>query len=178
VRMVGSVDVLGVRFRPGGAAPFIAAPAAELTDRTVALAEFWRTAPELEERLYHAAPASRISIVEAALLGHADGARGDLRIAHAARLIERSGGTVPVKALHEAVGLTRRHLERIYLDRVGLSPKTACRVARVQAALARVRAEPGVALSRVALDCGWYDQAHMNRDFRELVGAPPTALGG
>jgi AraC-like DNA-binding protein len=179
VHLAGTVDMLGVRFHPGGASPFVPAPAAELTDRTVALAEFWRRAAELEERLSEAAPDQRIAIVEAALLARlADARQVDIRVAHVSNLIERSGGAVAVKALHEAVGLTRRHLERIYLDRVGLTPKQACRVARVQTALERVRAQPGVPLSRLALDCGWYDQAHMNRDFRELAGAPPTAFGG
>jgi AraC-like DNA-binding protein len=171
---VGAVDLLGIRFRPGGAAAFVRAPAGELTGRSVALREFWRRAPELEERLYETPPEARIQVVEDALLGRAAEAAPDPRIAHVSRLIERSGGSVAVKALHEAVGLTRRHLERIYLDRVGLTPKNACRVARVQAALERIRANPGVALSRLALECGWYDQPHMNRDFREIAGASPT----
>jgi transcriptional regulator GlxA family with amidase domain len=105
----------------------------------------------------------------------AERAGPDARIAHVSGLIDRSGGAVPVKALHEAVGLTRRHLERLYLDRVGLTPKTACRVARVQAALERLRAGAVPSLSRLALECGWYDQPHMNRDFREIAGVPPTA---
>jgi AraC-like DNA-binding protein len=174
VRLVGSVDMLGVRFRPGGAAAFVRAPAGELTDRSVALREFWRRTPELEERLYHAAPEARLRIVEDALLGRAGNAAPDPRIAHVSRLIERSGGGVPVTELHAAVGLTRRHLERIYLERVGLTPKLACRVARVQAALERLRAGPIRSLSALALECGWYDQSHMNRDFRELAGASPT----
>ena len=174
VRLVGAVDLLGIRFRPGGAAAFVRASAGELTGRSVALREFWRRAPELEERLYETPPEARIRVVEDALLGRAHEAAPDPRIAHVSRLIERSGGSVPVKALHEAVGLTRRHLERIYLDRVGLTPKHACRVARVQAALERIRANPAVPLSRLALECGWYDQSHMNRDFREIAGASPT----
>jgi AraC-like DNA-binding protein len=178
VRMRGTVDMLGIRFRPGGAAPFVAAPAGELTDRAVALHEFWRHASELEERLAETPPRDRIRLIEQGLLRRAaDAAAPDPRVSRASRLIEASGGTVPVKALHEAVGLTRRHLERIYLDRVGLTPKTACRVARVQAAMERVRANPAVPLSRLALDCGWYDQAHMNRDFREIAGVTPTAFG-
>ncbi|HEX8907039.1 MAG TPA: helix-turn-helix domain-containing protein, partial [Longimicrobiaceae bacterium] len=117
----------------------------------------------------------RIRLVEEVLLGRAgDAARPDPRIACVSGLIERSGGAVPVKALHEAVGLTRRHLERIYLERVGLTPKHACRVARVQAALGRLRAGRFGSLSRLALECGWYDQAHMNRDFREIAGVPPA----
>jgi AraC-like DNA-binding protein len=174
VRVTGMVDLFGIRFRPGGAVAFVPAPARELTDRAVALREFWRGAPELEERLYHASPEARIRIVEDALLGRAPGAAPDPRVAHVSRLIERSGGSMPVTALHMAVGLTRRHLERVYLERVGLTPKTACRVARVQTALERLRAGGVSSLSRLALDCGWYDQSHMNRDFRELAGASPA----
>lgn len=174
VRMAGTVDLLGIRFRPGGAAAFVPAPAGELTDRSVALREFWRRAPELEERLHDAPADARISLVEEALLGRVADAAPDPRVAHVSRLIERSGGSVAVRELHAAVGLTRRHLERIYLERVGLTPKTACRVARVQAALERLRTGPIPSLSRLALECGWYDQSHMNRDFRELAGAPPA----
>ncbi|HEX6751016.1 MAG TPA: helix-turn-helix domain-containing protein [Longimicrobium sp.] len=175
VRSAGVVDMLGVRFRPGGAAAFVPAPAGELTDRAVALGEFWRRVPELEERLHETPPAARIRVVEEALLGRAGGApRPDPRIAHVSGLIERSGGAVRVEALHEAVGLTRRHLERIYLERVGLTPKNACRVARVQAALERLRGGRVPSLSRLALECGWYDQSHMNRDFREIAGVPPA----
>lgn len=173
VRMAGTIDVLGIRFRPGGAAAFVPAPAGELTDRSVALREFWRRAPELEERLYHASPEARIRIVEDALLGRISDARPDPRVAHVSRLIEGSGGSLPVKDLHAAVGLTRRHLERVYLERVGLTPKTG-RVARVQTAIERLRAGAVSSLSRLALDCGWYDQSHMNRDFRELAGASPA----
>jgi AraC-like DNA-binding protein len=174
VWLAGAVDLLGIRFRPGGAAAFVPAPAGELTGQAVALREFWHRTPELEERLYETPPEARIRLVEDVLLGRVSRAAPDPRIAHVSGLIERSGGSMPVKALHEAVGLTRRHLERIYLDRVGLTPKNACRVARVQAALERIRANPGVALSRLALECGWYDQPHMNRDFREIAGASPT----
>jgi AraC-like DNA-binding protein len=176
VRMSGAVDMLGVRFRPGGAAAFVAPPAGELTDRAVDLRDLWRDARELEERLHETPADRRIALVESFLLRRAAAGVGpDARIAYVSRLIERSAGAVPVKALHQAVGLTRRHLERIYLDRVGLTPKTACRVARVQAALERLRTGPVPSLSRLALECGWYDQPHMNRDFREIAGVPPTA---
>lgn len=173
VRSSGAVDMLGVRFRPGGAAAFVGPPAGELTDRAADLRDLWRDAREVEERLHDAPPRLRIALLEAVLLRRA-GER-DPRVAHVSRLIDRSGGAVPVQGLHEAVGLTRRHLERLYFDHVGLTPKAACRVARVQAALERLRVGKVSSLSRLALECGWYDQPHMNRDFREIAGVPPAA---
>jgi AraC-like DNA-binding protein len=174
VRVSGMVDMLGVRFRPGGAAAFVRPPAGEFTDRAADLGDFWRDARELEERLHATPPERRIALLDSVLLCRMG--RRDPRVAHVSELIERSGGAVPVQGLHEAVGLTRRHLERLYFDHVGLTPKTACRVARVQAALERLRAGTAPSLSRLALECGWYDQPHMNRDFREIAGVPPAAF--
>ncbi|MDB4949750.1 MAG: Helix-turn-helix, AraC protein [Gemmatimonadetes bacterium] len=178
VRMAGSVDLLGVRFRPGGATPFVDAPAGELTDRSVGLDALWGAgaAAEMEERLHAAAPADRPRLAMEMLTGRLSPERApDARVMHASGMIERLGGRVAVAELCRAVGLTRRHLERIFLDAVGLPPKTACRVARVQAAIRRVRGRPVASWSRLALDCGWYDQAHMGRDFREIAGTSPGA---
>jgi AraC-like DNA-binding protein len=178
VRMAGSVDLLGIRFRPGGATPFVPAPVGELADRSVGLDALWGAgaAAEMEERLHAAPIAARPRLAMEMLTARLRPDRApDARVLHASGMIERSGGRVPVEELCRAVGLTRRHLERIFLDSVGLPPKTACRVARVQAALRVVRARPAVPWSRLALDCGWYDQAHMSRDFREIAGASPGA---
>ena len=99
----------------------------------------------------------------------------DARVAHASRAIDRAGGAVQVRALPHALGITRRQLERIYAEHVGLTPKMACRVARVRSAMDRIRRDPRSAGSRLALDCGWYDQPHMIRDFRLIAETTPAA---
>jgi AraC-like DNA-binding protein len=178
VRHSGRIDMLGVRFRPGGAWAFTRTPAGELTDRTLGLGEVWgRRAGEMEERLMEAEPRRRIALLEAALLAAAGGSAGrDARVAHASAMIERTAGSVSVDALPRELGLTCRHLERIFAQHVGLTPKVACRVARVRGAMDRIRRQPSVSASRLALALGWYDQPHMIRDFRQIAGTTPAAF--
>jgi AraC-like DNA-binding protein len=80
---------------------------------------------------------------------------------------------VSIDALVARAGASLRQLERQFQEDVGLTPKTFSRIVRLQAALRRVRQER--ALTEVALACGFYDQAHMTRDFRELASMSPGA---
>jgi AraC-like DNA-binding protein len=89
------------------------------------------------------------------------------------RLVASAGG-VPVGTLVEATGWSDRRLLRGFRDHVGLPPKTFARVLRFRRAIERLEREGAGALAGVALDCGYYDQAHFNRDFRAFAGGPPT----
>jgi AraC-like DNA-binding protein len=179
VRDAGALDLLGVRFRPGGAAAFVRLPVVEVTDDTLSLEDAWGAAARaLTERLQEAESTSaRLAILDAELSARLEAARAasDTRILDATGLAERAAGTVGVDALAHATSLGRRQLERRFLAVVGLTPKTACRVLRFQAALTRLRARPEHSLSRIALDSGYHDQAHFTRDFRAFAGVPPGA---
>jgi AraC-like DNA-binding protein len=72
------------------------------------------------------------------------------------------------------VGWSRRHLAARFRDQVGLPPKVVARVLRFQCALRLMGTDGGPAWSDVALACGYYDQAHLNREFRSLAGCAPT----
>ncbi len=179
VHSAGTLDLLGVRFRAGGAVPFLRLPASEVTDGTLALGDVWGAgAADLTDRLREAGDtAARLRVLEAALGGRVDAARAEVdgAVLVATGLAERSRGTVDVDALARATGLGRRQLERRFLAVVGLPPKTACRVLRFQAALTRLHDPAGHALARVALDSGYHDQAHFTRDFRAFAGVTPGA---
>jgi AraC-like DNA-binding protein len=176
VAQTGMIDVVAVRFRPGGASAFTGVPADRLTDRTVALDALWGgRAGEMEERLFDAAPDTRAALLFDALARLAP-ERRDARVAHASGRIERAGGAVAVEALVGEMGISRRQLERIFAEHVGLTPKMACRVARVRSAMDRIRRQPNVQATALALDCGWYDQPHMIRDFGAIAGTTPAAF--
>jgi transcriptional regulator GlxA family with amidase domain len=73
-------------------------------------------------------------------------------------------------------GITRQHLRRVFEQHVGYGPKKLARILRLRRALRLLDARGGTTLATVALDAGYYDQAHMNADFRDLAGRPPLAL--
>ncbi|MFI7610759.1 helix-turn-helix domain-containing protein [Nonomuraea terrae] len=90
-----------------------------------------------------------------------------------ARLLE-SGGRVSVSSLAGELGWSHRHLVARFHDQVGLPPKTAARVIRF--ARARRLLGSGVAIAEAAAACGFYDQAHMNREFRVLGDMTPGQI--
>jgi transcriptional regulator GlxA family with amidase domain len=79
-----------------------------------------------------------------------------------------------VTDLSRAVGVSVRSLQRLFSDRVGASPKWVICRARLQDAAARVLAGEEVDWSRLALDLGYFDQAHLIRAYRTIIGVSPT----
>jgi AraC-like DNA-binding protein len=98
------------------------------------------------------------------------------RVARAVRAIDASGGLIAIDRLARSMGTTRRHLERLFLDRVGISPKRLARLTRFQRAVCLLEHEaPGPRGAATAHACGYADQAHFVRDFRELAECTPSA---
>lgn len=172
----GSVDLLGVRFRPGGAVPVTGVPADELTDRVVPLDGILPRAGEIESRLTDAGVTERVAVLSAEIEGRLRrfGREPDPRIRHAAALIERHEGHVPVEVLAREVNLSRRQLERTFGRAAGSTPKEACRVARFRAAVRRMHGAPAISLARLAHASGYHDQSHLTREFRRLAGITPA----
>lgn len=90
-----------------------------------------------------------------------------------ARLL-RSGGGLSVPSLADGLGWSHRHLVARFHDEVGLPPKAVARVIRFHRARGLLLA--GEPIARVAAECGYYDQAHMNREFKVLGGRTPGQI--
>lgn len=169
-------SIVGVHFRPGGAFPFLGVPAGELADTHVDLEALWgRTAAELRERLCAAAtPSERFSLLEqtlAARLARATGRHGAVPVALDA--FEQAGTSVRVRDVARRVGLSQRRFIQVFAAEVGLTPKRYGRVRRFQRALALVRGVPAPDWSRLAAECGYFDQSHLIHDFRAFAGLTP-----
>jgi transcriptional regulator GlxA family with amidase domain len=91
------------------------------------------------------------------------------------RAIQRRRGRIGVDALASAVGLPRRRLERLFRRETALSPKQFIRIVRLTALLGRLEAPDRDRLIDVALDAGYFDQAHMARDFKALTARHASA---
>jgi hypothetical protein len=146
VRPVGRTRTLGVRFRPGGAYPFLGPGLDALTDRAASLEDLWGAeGARLTSRL-HDAPDddAAMAAAEAFLLRRLASCRGlDRRVPAVVRAILASGGTARVSALSATAGVGPRQLERLLRATVGLGPKALSRVIRFQSLLRALAARPG-----------------------------------
>jgi AraC-like DNA-binding protein len=93
-------------------------------------------------------------------------------VAHVFHRLLTSGGDVPIGMLAGEVGWSARHLTNRFHAEVGLRPKEAARVARFDRA--RRRLAPGVRLADVAAGAGYFDQAHLAREFTAFAGCSPS----
>lgn len=177
----GRVAGVQADLTPAGAHRLLGVPMSELAGRVVALEDAAGTDPAtraLPERLA-AAPDwdARLAWTEAWLARRlsAGPARGAAAVSHAVARLHATGGTVPVGVLCEELGWSRRHLAARFREHVGVTPKAMARLVRFERAVAALAAGDRPELARVALDCGYADQAHFTREFRAFAGMPPGA---
>ena len=87
--------------------------------------------------------------------------------------LQKSHGTVRVEAIARNLGVSARYLNALFQRQVGLPAKSLGRVLRFQRALDLLDLPGPADFARVALECAYYDQSHLNRDFRALIGLTP-----
>ncbi len=83
---------------------------------------------------------------------------------------QRVYGNISVRELALVVGVSKRHLERLFLVHTGVSPKTVCTMLRMQRFLDLLHRYPTFSLAQLALECGYTDQAHLSNEFRRMMG--------
>jgi AraC-like DNA-binding protein len=174
--LTGTGRVVGLRFRPGGARPWLTGPVSALADREVpvtAVADL--DVPALQEAV-RAAPdaATAAALVDAALVPHRPApdpsvARADALVA----LVAGEPGIRRVDDLAARAGFTARSLQRFCAGWIGVGPKELVRWARLHEAAGRAAAGP-VDWAALAVELGYADQAHLVRDFTRVVGEPPA----
>ncbi|MEP6766514.1 MAG: helix-turn-helix domain-containing protein, partial [Gemmatimonadaceae bacterium] len=89
--------------------------------------------------------------------------------------IRQSYGAISLDGLTSELRTTPRTLQRQFLKRVGIAPKLFARVTRFQRVFYSWKEDPQ-SLSRVAAECGYFDQSHLIRDFRDFAGTAPAAM--
>jgi AraC-like DNA-binding protein len=173
----GVQDGLQVDLTPVGAYAVFGVPMAELTNRVVSLdgllgGDFER----LVDRLL-GAPGweQRFGVLDEALsVAAANGPRPAPEVAWLWHELARDVGNGSIGALAEETGWSRRHLADRFRREIGLGPKALARVLRFRRAVRRLHDSSGAGtLAAVAAECGYYDQAHFNHEFRVLAGCTP-----
>jgi len=169
--------VLGTRFRAGGFRPLVDFPVARLTDRVVPLRElFGADADRLDAAVRVCADhGEQVARVEAFLRERFAGP--DPRVTEVAaivRLLLDDPSIRRVDQLARRCHRSPRTLQRLFAEYVGVSPKWVVQRQRLHTAAERISERPDLDLGRLALDLGYFDQAHFINEFKAVVGRPPA----
>jgi AraC-like DNA-binding protein len=165
---------------PLGARALLGLPAGEIANLDLDATEVLGScAVEIHERVGHATTwGERFAVIDDVLLCRL---RPELAVgaelSYAWQRLAGAGGAVRMQTLAEEVGWSTRHLASRFRTEFGLSPKVAARVMRFDRARRRLQARatvPPLTLADLAAESGYYDQAHLAREFRALAGCPPS----
>jgi AraC-like DNA-binding protein len=171
--------MVGAYLHPAQVASFAHVSAADLTDRVVAVDDLWSgtEARELAAELTMLDETERLDRLETALLDrmHDREPRTSVNVSSMTAWIAQQGGRLTVESMARAAGVSRQRLTQVFHDRVGVSPKLYCRLARFQSALKYIR-RSDVEWASVAMEMGYADQSHMIAEFREFCSLTPQRL--
>jgi AraC-like DNA-binding protein len=169
------------RLHLGAAEAVLGVPASALAGRIVALEDLWGadTTRRLCDRLAaaHDTRAAAVTLERAIgeRLAAAQDRRGRAQLAlDAAHRL----ATAHVHAVADDLGVSERHLRRVFRDTVGVSPKAFARLMRFHRALSAACQDGPARWARIAAAAGYYDQAHLIAEFRAIAGVTPRALIG
>jgi AraC-like DNA-binding protein len=169
---------LQVDMSPLGAHMLLGTSMRELSQTVVPLEDvLGPVAGLLAERLFELPDwRTRFELVEAFVGARVEEARRPSPdVARAWWRLSETGGRLPIGKLAAELGCSGRHLAARFREQIGPSPKAAARILRFRGAVDSLDRDDGRSIGEIALNCGYYDQAHLNRDFRELAGTTPTA---
>jgi len=173
----GILELAGIRFHPGGTLPFVRTPMHEITDQVTELSGI---SPHLERQLLSASSDfktlnERIAAIESVLIDNLMRSKLNSQTLTLAAKVVADRGLVSVDQLSRDAGISARQLERRFLNEVGLGPKMLSRIMRFQQVFRAVESCEG-AWAPVAVECGYYDQAHLIRDFNQFAHQTPGVL--
>jgi AraC-like DNA-binding protein len=167
------------RLRLGAQEAVLGMPASKIVGRIVALEELWgdgATRRLLDQLAQARGPSEAALVLQDAISAHLRHARTDsvhsqLALAAAERLVSGS-----VRAVATDLGVSDRHLRRVFHEALGVSPKAFAKLARFRRALRTASDHTHVSWASIAAATGYYDQAHLIAEFRAIAGVTPRAL--
>jgi AraC-like DNA-binding protein len=172
------VRLAGVHFKPWGLAPFVGIPAHELRNRWIPVDAVWRRSLDrIRNRVGDLGSTAEIlRVVEAELRSHLAGAppRGLDLVLHTGRRLATAHGAVGVGALADESGVSGNHLTTQFKSHVGVTPKRMARIYRFARLILSVDVRRPVDWAEFAHASGFFDQAHLSREFKDFTGHTPT----
>ena len=172
----GFTGLISVRFFPWGGYHFFDEPVNHFIDDTIPIQKLWpqqaddfinkvRTAPNHE---------ARSTIVQEFLLERLSEFKNtDNKIDESVQLIRKSKGKLSINEVLEKTGLSKKQLERKFIPTVGTTPKAFARISRFLNICHHLEDNKNKSLTELTYECGYFDQAHFIKEFKEFSGFTP-----
>lgn len=175
LRITRPMDVFAIRFRPWGLSRFSRRPMADMLDRPVAPDDaLGDLGDSLVNAVLEAARDGERLLVVTDLLTATLNARTDKAVSITILIEALGGGGKPARELAKRLARSKRTVNRVWRDLVGISPRGYAKLMRVHRALELI--EQGRPLAAVAAECEFADQAHMARQIKEIAGLSPSRM--
>lgn len=178
----GKGHVFGIKFRPGGFFPFYGAPVSVLTGKSIPFSDVCGSDGRLWAQAMAAASRDDDQVVLADSFWRLQRCASASRFSEgpslstlAAERIMNDRSLLTVAQAAMKAGVDVRALQRLFRREVGISPKEVIRRIRLQESAERLASDPRLSCGELALEMGYFDQAHFIRDFKAVVGVPPDA---
>lgn len=173
----GQSQVFGIKFTPGGFRPFLKAPASSLVNRTVPVKRIFGRDVEALEAVLVSTRKEEKKVKAADAFFRARAPEADETIELVGKLVGRILQERDIKTVNDLVsrtGIGKRSLQRVFNEYIGISPKWVIRRYRLHELMERLNSGDQLDLSDLALELGYFDQAHLINDFRSIVGYSPA----
>lgn len=178
LKPTGTVYMIAVVFHPFGAKAFFDIPMNEFSHQTIATKDLnSKPLKELEDRILYTSDDNRcIGLIESFLINNLKPFKeyNYKRMVAAIQTINSGENQMSVSRLAETVCLSTKQFQRIFNEHVGITPKEFMRIVRFHKALFTLQNNPSMSFTRLAHECGYYDQSHMTSEFKLLSGYTPS----
>lgn len=175
--LTGQGHVFGIKFKPGAFYPFVKTPVSQYTDKTSSLlATFGAVGTSFESAMRSAAAdEAKIDVAEVFLRDQSPAHDENIvRIHEIVDFISSERTVNRVDDLVHCFNVNKRTLQRLFSQYVGVSPKWVIQRYRLHEAAEQVAVGNVVDWPKLALDLGYFDQAHFIKDFKAIVGLTPA----
>lgn len=174
------VNMLGIRFKPACFTAFTRTPVDEFTNQRVNLSEIdtlfdMQIYSELQDELSTEGKIQHLNTYLIKKITHTFVPRQ--QIVYAVDLIRLTNGQLPLMEVASKSCLCLRHFEREFKKAVGISPKTFSKITKFNCAMSFLKKNINASLFSTAIECGYYDHAHLIKEFKTLSGGVPSQLG-
>lgn len=172
----GETFAVGIVCTPIGCEAVFGIPPADVAGRAVHLEDVWPSAKTLGDALRTLTdPMDMLALVEATAISSLDTTIAGLDRCEQAVLLLEADPVRPIGDVADELGVSHGHLDREFTRVIGLTPRVLARLIRMRTLLGRIDIRDAVGWSDHAAELGWYDQAHLIRDFKRHTGVTPSS---